>query len=128
MPPAPKRACSTQGCPNVTTNRGPCDDCTKQRHRDYQKIRDDGNEFYRSPRWRRIRRQCLQRDPCCVECLAEGRVRPSTIADHIKSRRQFPDLAYELSNLRGICKPHHDSRTARDNSATLFGRRFKDEQ
>jgi len=39
---------------------------------------------------------------------------PSTIADHIKDHKGNWDLFRDDKNLRGICKPCHDERTARE--------------
>jgi 5-methylcytosine-specific restriction protein A len=39
----------------------------------------------------------------CVQCGA----RDCLHADHIKPRSQFPDLAYDVSNGRALCKSCH---------------------
>jgi 5-methylcytosine-specific restriction endonuclease McrA len=46
-----------------------------------------------------------------------GRVVPATEVDHIVPLRQG-GAPLATANVRGLCKPHHSSRTARD---TGFG-------
>lgn len=113
MPPRPFKCCSNPACPNRTQNRGRCDECEKQRHRDYQKTRTDGNEFYRSKPWRVLRAEQLREFPLCAMCQELGRVVAATVADHVHPRRERPDLALEKSNLRSLCVSHHNSTTAK---------------
>ncbi len=52
--------------------------------------------------WRRIREQVLRRDPYCTirgpKCTGI-----STTVDHIIPLSVRPDLAHEMTNLRGAC-------------------------
>jgi 5-methylcytosine-specific restriction endonuclease McrA len=54
--------------------------------------------------WRRIREQILKRDPYCTirgpKCKGY-----STTVDHIVPLSLAPELAHDLSNLRGACGP-----------------------
>lgn len=50
------------------------------------------------------RKQVLARDGYkCVACSATTELQ----ADHIKPRRDFPALCYEVDNGRTLCKPCH---------------------
>lgn len=63
-----------------------------------------------SKTWLRIRKQVLMREPCCVACLAAGRIEPANEVDHIDG-----DTANNTwENLQGLCKPCHSSKTARE--------------
>lgn len=89
----------------------------KPRDREYQRQYDrgraDDHGFYASARWRAVRLLVLERDPLCVECLRFERITPAVDVDHIQERLQRPDLAYELSNLRGLCHSCHSRHTHR---------------
>ncbi len=66
--------------------------------------------FYRTAAWRKLRADCLERDPIC---RTPNCGRTSSHADHITPRRQGG--ADSLSNLRGLCVACHNSRSARGN-------------
>ena len=63
------------------------------------------------PDWPAIRQRVLDRDGgrCVWELAASGRRCPNdaTDVDHIGSKH-----VHELWNLRSLCEPHHDKRTA----------------
>jgi 5-methylcytosine-specific restriction enzyme A len=63
--------------------------------------------------WRRLRALYLQRNPLCVVCESDGRCTPATVVDHIKPIAEEPELRLVESNLRSLCKHHHDQHTAR---------------
>lgn len=65
--------------------------------------------FYLSPEWRAARARVLRRDPVCLECASAQ----ASHVDHIKPRRLFPELALEVTNLRGLCAACHNTRSAR---------------
>ncbi len=70
--------------------------------------------FYASKAWRGIRKVVLIRDHyLCAICHKHM---PRMAVDHIKPRKQFPELALDLSNLRTLCPVCH----ARQGSS--FGR------
>lgn len=64
--------------------------------------------------WRRCRAAFLLKHPLCLFCETAGRVEEATVVDHIISIEDRPDLRLDWSNLRPLCKPCHDRRTARD--------------
>nr|DAP38490.1 MAG TPA: HNH endonuclease [Caudoviricetes sp.] len=59
--------------------------------------------------WRRARARFLQDHPLCVMCLAEGKLTPATVVDHIKPHRGDQTLFWDVSNWQPLCKEHHDS-------------------
>jgi len=60
--------------------------------------------IYRDPRWKVVRFQAKQRDGWkCVECKAVGRLE----VHHIKRVKAFPELAYDLNNLKTLCGACH---------------------
>jgi 5-methylcytosine-specific restriction protein A len=58
--------------------------------------------------WEKVRAQQLSEFPLC-DC---GQI--ATVVDHIQSIQLRPDLRLDRGNLRSMCKPCHDRRTARD--------------
>ena len=73
-------------------------------------------------RWRRL---VLAADPVCHwPCVGESSLStnatitrclaPATIADHIKPRVDFPELAYDPDNGQGLCAAHHNAKTAEE--------------
>ena len=67
--------------------------------------------FYRSKAWRRLRWATLQRDPYCI---VRGCGAVSMVADHIVPRTRGG--ADTLANLRGLCTPCHNRRSAQGNA------------
>jgi 5-methylcytosine-specific restriction endonuclease McrA len=82
------------------------------RRRQYDRQRRPDHDFYTSPMWRAVRSAVLMRDPICVICRDEqNRIVSSTVVDHIKERRDYPELALDMDNLRGLCASCHNRRT-----------------
>ncbi|MCT3349598.1 HNH endonuclease [Lacticaseibacillus paracasei] len=80
--------------------------------------------FYRSPEWKALREQVLERDHYeCQWCKAEGRVTTGNDMtleiDHIKTLEERPDLALEPDNLRTLCRDCHNKRHGRFNYKRL---------
>jgi len=70
--------------------------------------------FYQSAEWRTLRLQALKRDAYrCTNCGESVRGWRKSRVDHIKPRKEHPDLALVLGNLRTLCvgcdaKRHND--------------------
>ena len=76
----------------------------------------------RGTRWRKIRAEVLAEEPICRVCKERGKITKrsiSTICDHIVPL--FEGGLEIRSNYQGICKEHHDEKTARE-SARAQGR------
>jgi 5-methylcytosine-specific restriction enzyme A len=76
--------------------------------------------FYTSASWRAIRKVVLKRDNhTCTKC-GQSHNPPYTTTqlhvDHILPRKQYPNLALSLDNLRTLCLKCHSS------EFTSFGR------
>ena len=83
-----------------------------RRSRGIERSQKRADPFYKTAGWQRLRTIVLKRDPFCVECLKEQRFTPSSHVDHIRSRRERPDLERDLANLQGLCQSCHNSKTA----------------
>lgn len=65
--------------------------------------------IYRDPRWAVVRLAAKRRDGWkCVECGARGRLE----VHHVKRVKDYPDLAYDLENLKTLCGVCHARVTA----------------
>jgi 5-methylcytosine-specific restriction protein A len=62
--------------------------------------------------WFGLRRTVLQAQPLCVECLQVGRIEPTREVHHVIPLRD--DGVNDVTNLVGLCKPHHLAHTARE--------------
>lgn len=60
--------------------------------------------FYLSESWRNLRGFVLRRDRWrCVLCGAKVHAKGASRVDHIKPRRERPDLSLDPANLRTLC-------------------------
>jgi 5-methylcytosine-specific restriction protein A len=81
--------------------------------------------FYASADWRDLRRRALKRDRYrCTLCCADLRKPGSSRVDHVLSRRQRPDLALALGNLRSLCAAC-DNQQQREKLERRDGPRFE---
>ncbi len=46
----------------------------------------------------------------CQDCAEYGMSVEATVAHHIKSREDHPELQYVVSNGRALCQAHHNKR------------------
>lgn len=60
----------------------------------------------------RQREAVLNKNPLCVECQKQGRIKAAEEIDHIVPL--WADGKDELSNLQGLCKPCHKAKTAEE--------------
>ncbi len=64
-------------------------------------------------RWRRHRKQILDREPDCRDCSAAGRLTEATELHHVAKVSDAPDAMFDPSNVIPLCKRCHSIRTAR---------------
>ena len=69
----------------------------------------NGRWPYCDPRWTTITKLVKARDGyCCVVCSRAARILD---VDHIVEWTKRPDLAFEPTNLRTLCRLHHNRKT-----------------
>lgn len=63
--------------------------------------------------WKRLREAHVAAHPLCEDCLLEGVVNPEQIeVDHVRAFNGLDDpLRLDPSNLRSLCKRHHQIKT-----------------
>lgn len=74
-------------------------------------------------RWRRYRAVFLAdpKNALCVHCMKQdGRPVPATVVDHIVPHKGDAKLFWDESNHQGLCKMHHDKKTATEDGG--FGK------
>jgi len=68
-----------------------------------------GDPYYTSTKHKEWREKVLRRDGyLCQECKKYGRNIPATHAHHIKSRDEYPELQYRISNGISLCAQCHN--------------------
>lgn len=65
-------------------------------------------KWYNCRQWQKLRKIVLARDPVCVICLRLA----SVIADHIIPHKGKRELFWDLTNLQGLCRSCHSTKTA----------------
>jgi len=78
--------------------------------------------FYLQPAWKKLRLAVLRRDryicqECKAKCLGKKKNGISPQVDHIIPRKECPERAMDMSNLRVLCHPCHSKRTILDTMA-----------
>ncbi|ASS66387.1 5-methylcytosine-specific restriction enzyme A [Paenibacillus sp. RU4T] len=109
MPASPNKPCSKPGCPALTTGRF-CQSHTKQDDRQRGTAAQRGYDS----KWRKARVGFLIKHPLCVTCTAEGAVGAATVVDHIVPHQGDKVLFWDRNNWQGLCKLHHDRKTAQE--------------
>ncbi len=70
-----------------------------------------GDPFYASKAWQRLRTITLK--AANGRCAVPRCPLPAKHVNHIRSRRERPDLELDATNLEPLCKTHHDAHTGR---------------
>lgn len=67
-------------------------------------------------RWQKARQGYLRKHPLCVLCDGEGVIKAATVVDHKVPHRGDRTLFWDSGNWQPLCKPHHDRKTATEDS------------
>ena len=73
----------------------------------------DGKSMY-GWEWQKARLIYLQNNPLCVHCKSDGRTTLANVVDHKTPHRGNEALFWSQTNWQGLCKPCHDSKTAKE--------------
>ena len=107
MPSSSPRVCPRCRSLHASKQRCPADD----RHKDHDAVNRPSGRLSARP-WRRLRDTVIAEQdgvcfaPDCHELIDE--------VDHRIPRHMRPDLTYVRENLQGLCKAHHDIKTAEE--------------
>jgi 5-methylcytosine-specific restriction endonuclease McrA len=64
--------------------------------------------FYKTARWRRLRRWQLKIEPLCKFCLERGRVTVANVVDHVEPHHG-DWTAFVTGKLQSLCESCHNS-------------------
>lgn len=76
--------------------------------RQYNSKREESDKFYDTAAWRKLRAWHLGQHPLCIECERLGYVVLAVIIDHIVPVKAAWHRRLDPSNLRGLCREHHN--------------------
>jgi hypothetical protein len=69
-------------------------------------------------RWRRLSIAYRRQNPFCRFCVQEGNDAVlADVVDHIKPRREYPQLTHVWKNLEGLCRLHDGLKARMENYA-----------
>jgi 5-methylcytosine-specific restriction protein A len=118
MPSAPKYPCRKGGCGVLVPGGGWCEAHKAERWARADRNRGTAHERGYGARWRKARKAFIAAHPICNH---PGCEQPASVVDHIVPHRGDPRLFWDATNWQGLCKPHHDAKTAREDGG--FGNR-----
>lgn len=110
------KTCAAPNCNRPTAWRY----CTRhhgleqQQKREQEQRRETSCRRMYGYKWQRARQAYLRKHPLCVHCQAEGRTTPAMVVDHITPHKGSYQLFWDQSNWQGLCVPHHNRKTARE--------------
>ena len=111
LPRKPLKPCKHPMCPELTEGKY-CEE--HQSEMEYKRDRSSYSKLYSTSRWQRLRQYILSKEPLCVECKKNKRIRPAKVVDHIKPHKGNKKLFYDEANLQPLCKSCHDRKTAKE--------------
>lgn len=116
-----KSGCRQSSCPVLLDVAGYCDKHVRQLRSQSDARRGSSTERGYNGRWQKARATWLRRHPLCAVCDEAGRVVPALVVDHKVPHRGDQSLFWDTSNWQSLCKPCHDTKTAREDGG--FGNR-----
>jgi 5-methylcytosine-specific restriction enzyme A len=60
-------------------------------------------------RWQVARADFLKRNPLCIYCEREGRIKLADVVDHRIPHQGDPGLFWDVDNWQPICSHHHNT-------------------
>lgn len=92
----------------------PTDAERAERNKLYDKKRGSAAKRWYDAKWIKIRNLVRAEEPLCRYCLKEGRTTATQEIDHILPHKGNRELFIDRTNLQGLCKRCHSSKTARE--------------
>ena len=107
------KICAKAGCGKPTKERF-CETHKKERYASFDRTRETSTARGYDYKWYKFQDYFLNKNPLCKFCLEKNVITEATEVDHIITLRSRPDLKFEESNCRALCKPCHSRRTYQD--------------
>lgn len=82
----------------------------------YKHSYEEGNKYYNSKYWKKLRNQYIMLHPLCEDCILEGKSIPAEEVHHCTPWQRGTndeekwDLLLDPDNLVSLCKTHHTKR------------------
>lgn len=87
--------------------------------------KDEKEKFYNSSRWRRKQKAILKRDHYqCQLCKRYGRITEAKIVHHKLELDEYPELAFDDSNLVSVCMKCHNKLHPEKSNKAQYQRRY----
>lgn len=115
MPFAARRPCTWPGCSQLVQQGSRCD----QHRRLQEQQRGSASARGYGRKWQQASAAYLRAHPLCEcdECQAgKLKVTAATVVDHKVPHRGDPVLFWDRDNWQAMSKPHHDRKTATEDS------------
>ena len=93
-----------------------CDRHRKPERKPFEKAIRYNTEFYKTARWRNLRRRVLDETPHCVRCGA-SRDEARLEVHHARPPRGDEELFFDEGNLVPVCRRCHGAITGRETAA-----------
>jgi 5-methylcytosine-specific restriction protein A len=111
----PLKICARAGCSKKTKERF-CEEHKKHYWSEHDKKRPNSTQRGYDHAWSKFRKSYLERNPLCLHCRQKGFLVSASEVDHIKPLADNPQLKYDNTNLRPLCKRCHSRRTWHEQS------------
>lgn len=79
----------------------------------YEQLRGSASARGYDYQWQKYRESYLRAHPLCQDCLDQNRTAAATDVHHMAKASENPELFYEPTNHRALCKACHSKRTKR---------------
>jgi 5-methylcytosine-specific restriction endonuclease McrA len=87
----------------------------KFRKKRKKKKRINHKQFYKSMEWRKVRYQALLQNGNRCQCCGRGPKEGVVLhVDHIKPRKKYPELKFDINNLQILCEDCNIGKMAHD--------------
>lgn len=83
----------------------------------------DMRQFYNSTAWRSLRNYKIQINPLCESCERKGLTEPAREIDHIEAIKDG-GKNLSLSNLQSLCRSCHASKSAKEQYARKYTKKY----
>jgi 5-methylcytosine-specific restriction protein A len=117
------------GCGQLVNGKySKCETHLKAQRKRENEQRSNATHSLYGRQWQKARAVWLRANPICigVQCIADGQLTPATVVDHIKPHKGDPAAFWDRDNWQSLCKPCHDSKTARFDGG--FGRAYRESE
>lgn len=114
------RECSAPGCHVLLPAAGRCAAHIKARDEQVKaadKARGTAHARGYTSAWSKARTGFLARHPLCVLCEKKGILTSANVVDHVRPHKGDKVLFWDRGNWQALCKPCHDSKTAKEDGA-----------